>query len=254
MRPQRYRGGWLRPAEPDPDAETTLFLFHYSGGGVSMYSQWPDYLPPSVECRRVQLPGRQDRVGDAPYTEFDPLVRTLCEVLTAETDDRPFVLFGHSMGALLAYRVAVRLEREGLAGPALLGVSGWAPEGFTMPTQGLAKGPDGAIASLLGELGTVSPEVLADPALAAMVVAPMRADLAVCADYEDDGAAVDCPVVAYTGRQDPYLAPGAMRSWRGRTPDFLGLREFPGGHFFIHDEGSGIATDLVQLLHQRLAG
>jgi surfactin synthase thioesterase subunit len=123
-----------------------------------------------------------------------------------------------------------------------------------MPNRDLAEGPDEAIASLLGELGTVSPQTLADPALAAMVVAPMRADLAVCADYRDDGAAVGCPMVAYTGRRDPYLVPGAMRSWLGRSPAFLGLREFPGGHFFIHDEGPGIATDLVQLLHQRLAG
>ncbi|MFJ1795215.1 thioesterase II family protein [Kitasatospora griseola] len=254
MAPKQFRAGWLRPAESDPDAEAALFLFHYSGGGVSMYSRWPDYLPPSVECRRIQLPGRQDRLKEPPFTEFDPLVSKLSEIVAAESGDRPFVLFGHSMGALLAYRVAVRLEREGSARPAMLGVSGWAPEGFTMPTRGLAEGPDGAIASLLEELGTVSPEVLTDPALTAMVVAPMRADLAVCADYRDDGATVDCPVVAYTGRRDPYLAPGAMRSWQERSHAFLGLREFPGGHFFIHDEGPGIATDLVQLLHRQLAG
>lgn len=246
--------GWLRPAVSDPDARAALFLFHYSGGGVSMYSRWPDFLPPSVECRRVQLPGRQDRVDDPAFTELAPLVASLCEVISQELDDRPYALFGHSMGALLAYRVAVEMDRAAHARPALVGVSGWAPEGFSMPSRHLTEGPDEGIVGLLRELGTVPDQALDSRELSAMVVAPMRADLAVCADYQDDLAPVGCPLVAYGGRDDPYLAPGALRSWATRAhPAFLGVREFPGGHFFIHDHGPGIAMDLAQLLHRHIA-
>ncbi|GAA2952828.1 MULTISPECIES: alpha/beta fold hydrolase [Streptomycetaceae] len=240
--------GWLRPAEPSPDAEATVFLFHYSGGGVSMYSRWPALLPPSVDCRRVQLPGRQDRVSEPPFTELDPLVEALCEVLAKEQDGRPYALFGHSMGAMLAYRVAVAMARRGYERPALLGVSGWAPQGFRTISRKAAHETDEAVVQLLRELGSVPAEAFDGNRLSPLMLAPMRADLAVCADFRDDGASVDCPLVAYTGREDPYLAPGAMQSWRARSADFLGIREFPGGHFFIHDQGPGIATDLAQTL------
>ncbi|MFJ3644392.1 thioesterase II family protein [Streptomyces sp. NPDC090108] len=252
LRARRSTAGWLRPAGSDPDARAALFLFHYSGGGVSMYSRWPGFLPPSVECRRVQLPGRQDRLEELAFTELAPLVTALCEVISRELDGRPYALFGHSMGALLAYRVAVAMEARGPR-PALLGVSGWAPEGFSMPGRALVEGPAEGIVALLRELGTLPGGDL-DPELSARVVASMRADLAVCAGYRDDRARVGCPLVAYGGRDDPYLAPGALRSWASRGDGFLGVREFPGGHFFIHDHGPGIAMDLVQLLHRHIAG
>jgi surfactin synthase thioesterase subunit len=241
---------WLHPAEPDTGAEALLYLLPYSGGGVSVYGRWPALVPPSVACRRIQLPGRQERHREEPFTEIGPLVDALCAVVETELDDRPYALFGHSMGALLAYRTAVALERARAPLPAVLGVSGWAPEGFSMPTRDLVEGPDQGIVDLLRELGTVPEGALGLPELSSMVVPAMRADLSVCASYEDDRAAVSSPLVAYGGRDDPYLAPGAMRCWEARAPAFLGVREFPGGHFFIHDQGPGMAMDLVQLLHR----
>lgn len=249
-----HRTSWLRPYDSDSEAEATVFLFHYSGGGVSMYSRWPDWTPPSVQCRRVQLPGRQDREAERPFTAIGPLVDAVCDVLAGELDDRPFVLFGHSMGALLAYRVALTLERSAAQHPALVGVSGWAPEGFQGPNRSLAGATDETIANLIERLGAAPAEDLARTALPPSSVTAMRADLAVCASYLDDGLAVRCPLVAYAGREDPFLAPGAMRSWQARGSPFLGVREFPGGHFFIHDQGPGIAADLVQLLRQHRPG
>ncbi|MFD9571902.1 thioesterase II family protein [Streptomyces sp. NPDC059982] len=234
---------WLHPADAEPDAGLRLFLLHHSGGGASMYREWPGQLPASVAVQAVQLPGRQERRREAPYTRLVPLAQALARVVSDELDGRAYAVFGHSMGALLGYRLTVELERRGLPGPALLAVSGWAPRGFSAPAA-LSADPLEA----LRLLGGLPPEVAADPELLAAAVRAMGADGAVCADHLDDGAAVGCPVVAYSGREDPLLAPEAMRSWAGRTPEFLGCRTFPGDHFYLRSHARAITADLAQLL------
>ncbi len=236
---------WLRPAEAGAEATVRLLLFHYAGGGVAMYSRWPSLVPAEISCQRVQLPGRQDRHGEELFTRLDPLLDALREVLEAEEDGRPTVLFGHSMGALIAYRLGLAIK------PALVGVAGWAPVGFRGPSaQTLAD--DQQIVEGVLALGSAMPTLLADDELRELMVPVMRADMAVCADYRDDGAALPCPLVAYAGADDPLVPVSAMASWAERSPLFLGTRQFPGGHFFIHDHAAAIAADLTMAIGQHV--
>ncbi|WP_367323333.1 thioesterase II family protein [Streptomyces sp. HUAS ZL42] len=244
---------WLHPPDAEPDAAVRLFLFHHSGGGVTAYHDWYGQLPSDVCAQGVQLPGRQERRHERPYSRLAPLVDAVAETLLADLDERPYAVFGHSMGALLAYRTAVALQARGRP-PALLAVSGWAPEGFGGPSA-RAPGPltaERAVAEMR-RLGGLPPQVGDDPDLLSAAARAMAADSAVCLDYEDDRAVVDCPVVAYAGREDPLLDPAAMRSWAGRTPRYLGCRLFPEGHFFIRSQVPAVTADLVQLLRRYAA-
>ena len=248
--------GWLHPAEPEPEAGLRLILLHHSGGNATLYREWPALLPGDVSCQAVQLPGRHVRGQEQPYTRLEPLVDALAEVLAAELDDRPYALFGHSMGALLGYRLAVRAGAPGLPAPALLAVSGWAPEGFGWAAGGFGspvvpeRATDAEIVRAMAALGSLPERVAADGELLAAAVRTMRADSGVCADYRDDGAALCCPVVGYSGLDDPLLAPDAMNSWAGRTDRYLGTRRYPGGHFFLGDHAPAVTGDLVQLLRR----
>src|SRR6187399_343790 len=94
---------WFRPHDSPPGATTRLFLFHHAGGTAAAYAGWPSLLPPDVGVQAIQFPGRHDGPGQRPYTRIEPLVTVLREALLAELDDRPYALFGHSMGALVAY-------------------------------------------------------------------------------------------------------------------------------------------------------
>lgn len=239
---------WLHPPEARPDADIRLFLLHHSGGSATAYRDWPALLPDTITCQSVQLPGRQDRRREEPYTRLAPLVRDLAAVLAADLDARPYALFGHSMGALLAYRVTVELARTGLPAPVLLAVSGWSPHGFHTgaPYTGDPYVCDPL--AFMARLGSLPAEIGADPRLLAETVRIMRADGAVCADHTDDRAAATCPVVAYTGRDDPLLAPEALRAWADRTPDYLGCRTYPGGHFYLHAHTEAVTADLAHLL------
>jgi len=241
--------GWLHPADADPAAAVRLFLFHHSGGSVAMYREWLPLLPSDVAAQCVALPGRAHRRHETPFTRLEPLVAAITDVLDAELDDRPYAFFGHSMGALLAYRVAVALRGRGAAAPGLVAASGWAPAGFAAPAGALG---DEEVVQAMHRLGGLPRQVRTDPDLLGQTVSAMRADLAVCAGYHDDDAVLGSPVVAYSGRDDPLLAPEAMASWSTRTAEFLGHRRYPGGHFFLDAHAVDLTIDLVQLLRRHL--
>src|SRR5687768_10798540 len=93
---------WIAYTRPNPHARLRLFCFPYAGGGASIFRRWSDELPPSVEVCPVQLPGRENRLREPPFTRIDPLVRALAHALRPNLN-RPFALFGHSMGALIGF-------------------------------------------------------------------------------------------------------------------------------------------------------
>jgi surfactin synthase thioesterase subunit len=244
-------GRWLHPVEADPDASCRLFLLHHSGGSATLYQGWSRLLPVEVAVQSVQLPGRQERHREPAYMHIDPLVADLTAVLAAEWDGRPYALFGHSMGALLGYRIAVEMARRGWPGPSLVAASGWAPSGIEPSTRELfASSSDEEIVAAMRALGSLPDQISDDVELLAFAVRAMRADAAACASYVDDGAVLDCPIVAYAGRSDPLLVPAAMRSWASRTPQYLGCRELTGGHFFIYRHAGVITADLAELLRR----
>ena len=237
---------WLRPVDVPAGAAVRLIMLPYSGAGAAAYRDWAPHLPSDVGCQRVQLPGRQDRHAEPPLETVEELVAALAAVLRDTDDNLPYALFGHSMGALVAYRLAVETRR-----PALLAVSGWSPAGGNAAAlRALADGPDAGMLDAMRRMGTVPPGAMLSPELAGSVVPAFRADLHVCAAYADDAASVDCPVVAFAGRDDPLFPPDALRCWRDRTPDFRGLRVLPGGHMFVHDHPLVISADVVHLLRE----
>ena len=243
-------GRWFQPATVDPQAELRIILFHNTGSSASMWREWLRLLPADLAAQCIQLPGRQERLGEAAYTDFAALAEAVCDELSVELDDRPYAFFGHSMGAQLAYRTAVALERAGVPGPALIGAAAWAPEGFHTVTPEQAQLPEQELLGWLSSLGSLPVDAYADPAMRPLVIPALRADLLACAGYVDDGAAVTSPVVTYSAREDPLLARDAMASWASRTPEYLGNCQFPGGHFFIHQEALAVALDFVRLFRR----
>jgi surfactin synthase thioesterase subunit len=243
-------GRWLQPSEVDPDAELRLFLFHYAGGAAPMWRGYPELMPADVAVQALQYPGRQDRFGELAYTSLDELVEAIREELVAELDDRPYAFLGHCMGAQVAYRTAIAIERSGDPGPALLGAMAWCPEGFRTVSPEQADMSQEELVGWIRSLGSLPEDAYTDPALLALIIPAMRADLTACANWVDDGASVSCPVVSYSAREDPLLPRGATASWAGRTPEYLGNVEFPGGHFFVHQEPLALTTDFLRLFRR----
>jgi surfactin synthase thioesterase subunit len=244
-------GHWFEPIEPCPTAEVRLFLFPHAGAGAIVYRDWNDLLPADIAPQAITLPGRHHRRKEETYLDWEPLLDALYDAVLDEIDHRPFALFGHCLGAQLAYRLAVRLDEDGIDGPLLLGVSGWAPEGFFAPTEEQVHMPESEMVEWIKELGSFPAAVYDNPEILALVIPALRADLSISGQYRDDGASVSCPLVSYGGKSDPLREKSdAMISWVSRSPQYLGHSEFPGGHFYIDNHALAVTSDYCRHLYR----
>jgi surfactin synthase thioesterase subunit len=239
---------WFSPAELPPQARIRLFLLPHAGSGAAAYRGWSRLLPAEIGAQALTLPGRQSRRGEALPVDWDALLDDLHQTLLATVaDERPYAMFGHCIGAMLAYRLTVRLEAEGDPPPLLLGMSGWAPEGFYRAPADHANLSVAEFGGLFQNLGAFPEELWTDPDMLDLVLPPVVADFRIAAQYEDDGAVVDCPLVSYAGQSDPLLVePQAMKSWTGRSRSYLGHHEYPGGHFYISEHVAAVMSDFTR--------
>lgn len=242
-------GQWFQPAELSADARIRLFLFPHAGSGAIIYRDWNDLLPAEVGAQAVTLPGRQERRGEDAYTEWEPLLDGLYEVVLAENDDRPFAFFGHCLGAQLAYHLAVRMAEDGEELPLLVGMSGWAPDGFFNPTEEHIGMPEEELVGWIKKLGSFPAEIYDNPEMLQMVIPALRADLSVAAQRVDHKAEVPCPLVSYGGKSDPLMEESdAFLSWPPRCSTYLGHSEYSGGHFFIDKHALAVTSDYCRHL------
>jgi len=211
-----------------------LFCLPYAGGAASAYRTWADGLSPEVEVCPVQLPGRGSRFREAPFRKVADLVPALADGLLPLLDC-PFALFGHSMGALVAFELARELRRRGVGAPVLLALSG-----HQAPQRPDAEPPFSHLpdAEFLEEVRRrydgIPPEVLAEEELLQLLLPVLRADIQVLETYAyPKEPPLDCPISCFGGQDDPHVSLADLEAWRDETCGPLRVRTFPGGHFFV---------------------
>jgi surfactin synthase thioesterase subunit len=243
-------GRWFTPAQLPEETQIRLLLMPHAGSGAAAYRSWNRLLPAEVGAQALTLPGRQSRRAEPLPVDWDTLLDDLHRaVLSTVEDERPYAMFGHCIGAMLAYRLAARLEAEGDPPPLLLGMSGWAPKGFFQPPAGHEKLSMDEFGGMFKDLGAFPEELWTDPDMLDLVLPPVIADFRIAVQFEDDEAVVDCPLVSYAGDADSLLAnPDAMNIWTERSRNYLGHHVYPGNHFYISDHAAAVMSDFTRRL------
>ncbi|MFF0226389.1 thioesterase II family protein [Streptomyces sp. NPDC004629] len=236
---------WYSVHVSRPAAPVRLYCLPGAGGDATMFRPWADHLPPSVELRAIRLPGRHGRHPEPPFTDCAMAADTLAAALGPELRP-PYVLFGHSMGALIAHQLLLALERRGLPPPALYASASWLVEGIPAERLPDPAASDDRFVDMLRQLGGVPPEVLSDPEVLAFTLPVLRADFRLCRTYTHRvGRPLDVPVRAMGGVADTVTPVARMAGWRRHTKRFLGVRRFPGDHFFVRDHAERVVGALV---------
>lgn len=224
---------WVRRFHPADEAATQLLCLSHAGGSASYFFGVSKSLSPEIDVVAAQYPGRQDRLREPCLRSISDLADRLVAALKPLTA-RPITIFGHSLGAVLGFEVARRLEAEGVPPTALFASGRVAPHS---PPEGRDHLLDDAgLVAAVKNLGGTDTVVLDDKDLLAMVLPAIRADYTAVETYAyRPGPRLTCPIIALTGNNDPKVTVEGADAWREHTTGAFELVVYPGAHFYLND-------------------
>jgi len=242
---------WVALCRPRAGAAQRLFCFPHAGGGATAYRRWLTAFPEDLEVCPVQLPGREQRLREAPFHSMEALLEPLLAGLLPWLD-RPFSFFGHSMGAAIAFELAHRLRAAGLPTPQRLLVSGRRAPGRPGHDETTYHLPGPAFLDKLAALNGSPREVLDNAELMALMLPMLRADFQLIETYRATPVRIplDCPLTAFGGVDDPKASREDLLAWRELSHGPFRLQLFPGGHFYLQQD----PAPLLQAVQRELTG
>lgn len=245
---------WVRCPRPSDQAVARLFCLPYGGGGAAIFREWPRDLWPAIEVWQVQLPGREARHREAPRSRLDELVQPIAEALLPHLD-RPYAIFGHSMGALIGFELARLLRRKAAPDPSHLFVSARRAPHVTDAHAPLHALPDQDLVEALCRRYNGMPRAVLESAdLMRLFLPIIRADLTLTEVYTHTREEpLVCPISAFGGLDDGAVLRDDLAAWGDHTRGSFTLRMLPGGHFFLQTIRQRLLSAISDDLRQTLA-
>ncbi|CAN7362513.1 alpha/beta fold hydrolase [Pseudoduganella sp. LjRoot289] len=247
QQPGSERRGSLRRYGTCRQPEMRLVCFPWCGAGASVYRKLAACLPEHIELLAVQLPGREDRFGETRLLRMDQVVDHVFNDIAA-LRDRPLMLFGHSMGALVAYRMALALQARTGRGSDALVLSGYGAPGCGKPdARHWHTATDDAFIANLARLGGTPAAILEDSQMMRLLLPVLRADyevLETCTDSPD--SVLSCPLLACAGDRDHAVSIDAVAAWRRRSTGSSKIHRFSGDHFYLAAQPQALAQYLTE--------
>lgn len=233
--------------------QLTLYCLPYSGASAMVYSRWRRSLPEWLSVQPVELPGRGARLGEPLQTDMAALAGQLADELLPRLQ-QPYALFGHSLGALLAFEMAHALRERSAPAPLALFASGTAgpsrradyKQDYSTPKN------DEELINELRTLQGTPEEVLANAELMSLTLPILRADFLLCGRYQQrERMALELPIHVLGGKEDESTMEQLL-SWQKETATGFSLDMLPGGHFFIHEHEARVLKLLRNYLQTAL--
>lgn len=238
---------WFRRYRPASGARMRLVCLPHGGGGASFFRCWALAVPPAVETLSVQYPGREDRARE-PAVEVMSVLADEIAVALDEDGDLPIALFGHSMGAAVAFEVARLLETRGRPAVRLFVSGRGAPQLVRPATKHLLD--DSALWDDVLALGGTHETLGANAELRALVLPTLRSDYRLIETYRLDplAAPLQTPITGFVGAEDPEAPVDDVASWSQQTRSAFELRVFPGHHFYLVEQRRRVLDEVLALL------
>jgi len=236
---------WVTCPRPNPEARLRLFCIPFAGGGASIYRLWASQLPSSIEVCPIQLPGREDRYREPAFTSITAAAQVLARELTPFLD-KPYAIFGHSMGALVGFEVTRALRRARLAAPLGLFVAAYPAPQAPLARSPIHHLPDRDFIEEMRRMEGTPAAVLDNVELMEFMLPILRADFEACDTYTNvPEAPLECPLLVYGGADDREVGEAGLRQWRDQAAQSFALRMLPGNHFFVQSHRDLLLADIA---------
>jgi len=238
---------WLVPWRLTSRPKARIFCFSYAGTGASVFRSWPAALPSCIDVVAIQLPGREGRFRERCVTSIEEITSFVSRSVQPHLDV-PFIVFGHSLGALLAFELTLALREMGARLPSRLIASGMRAPQLAPTVPPFSYLPDDLfVAEVQRRYGALQREFLEQPEALRMFLPVLRSDLCLFEAYRcRNESPLDLDISALCGEQDEWSQPNLLQGWQIHTTRQLRLRVYSGTHLFIHSASEQILQDLAQ--------
>ena len=234
-----------------------LFCLPYAGGGSSLFRSWSKGLPQNLELCAVQLPGRENRIREQPFRHISGLIQILTEIIESYLN-LPYAIFGHSVGAIVAFELARRIRKLYGLSPTHLFVSARSAPHIPPREAPIHRLPDAAFIEELRLYEGIPELLLREKELMQLLLPAIRADFAINETYVYSAEEpLECPISVFGGLQDLKVSSNYLTPWREHTRMAFSQHMFPGNHFFLQSSQElllqAISDDLTPALRQMAA-
>jgi len=217
-----------------------------------VFRPWRNLFPAEIALCGVEYPGRGTRMSEPTVDRIETLASEFADALT-EAPPGPYALFGHSMGALVAFEASHQLATRGAPLPILMVASGHGAASLPRASAAVHDAPDPKFLARLRELNATSAEILAMPDLLELMMPILRSDFRAAETYAPPRRPkLEVPIAAYGGLADADVGRDQLVAWKNETTGGCIVRMFPGDHFFLRSAAVRVVTMLVRDLTEAL--
>ena len=213
-----------------------LYAFTYAGGSAASFSSWPSALPISFQLCAAEYPGRGIRFSEPNSTSIQKMARDFVDEMAKSIV--PNALFGHSLGALVAFEVARELQNRKLPAPLHLFVSGCNSPHLERQNQtNLHQLADQQLKDALLEYNGTPAHLFNNHEMMSIFLPIIRKDISIAENYEFiEAQPLTTPITICVAKNDPYIDKKNIDQWSLHTRASLKVEWFDGDHFYIHSE------------------
>lgn len=243
---------WIRSTRSE--ARLRLLCLPHAGGGTQDYRTWQEHFPATIDVCPIVLAGRESRMSEQAATELVALADQMVTDLKPVLRQAPIALYGHSMGAWIAFELVRAMRRRRLRGPIHLFIGARRAPHLPDDRPQLYQLPDPQLVDAIQQRYAAIPQqLLNQPAILRMFLPTMRADFTLLDTYEhSEEAPLDCPITAFRGSQDSVVQATGISAWRHHTDAGFQVRPVPGGHFFLRDSPDLLCDAILGALRPHL--
>lgn len=244
---------WFHLINPRPRARLRLFCFHYAGGAAQMYNAWQKKMSPDIEVCAVQMPGRWTRLKEPPLRSIGRMADGVAEAIEPLLD-RPYAIFGHSLGAAVGFEAIHALAERGAPLPVRFFASARNAPHCPSDIPPLHALPEERFIEVLRDsYGALPQEILDDPDMRPIFLDVLRADLEAIETYRyTRKAPFSVPITALGGRRDWAVEEAQLEAWGELTTGGSTLEIFDGDHFYIRPFEDEVIETIYKTLEPEL--